>query len=154
MSQARPLAGKTRSPRSMVSGTPIRSKKETVSRLPNRASAGAKKSEELRTFCRNSSGRRMLVRLQRPLPVIRTFRCGFSIFSQTRTLNPACAAIPAAMIPAAPPPAMIRSKFLNSVKFSTKIKISECFFPVPEKIRRFAIPNSSKEDVKQKIIKD
>lgn len=80
-----------------------------VARLLNSANAVAKKSALVRTCSANSSGGRALVRLQRPLPVMRILRPAFSIFSITSTFLPFCAAVPAAIMPAAPAPMMITS---------------------------------------------
>ena len=89
--------------------TPIRSKKRIVARLLNSAKAGAKNSAFARTCSANSSAGRALVTLQRPLPVMRTLRPDFSIFSSSNTRNPLRAAVPAAIIPAAPAPTTITS---------------------------------------------
>ena len=60
-------------------------------------------------FSRNSSAGRALVRLQRPLPVMRILRPAFSIFSMRSTERPLMAAVPAAISPAAPAPITITS---------------------------------------------
>ncbi len=109
MSQALPLRGKTRSPRSMSSFTPIRSKKRIAARLLNSANAVAKNAAFVRTCEANSSGGRALVTLHRPLPVMRTLRPDFSIFSSSSTRSPLRAAVPAAIMPAAPAPTTITS---------------------------------------------
>jgi hypothetical protein len=59
-----------------------------------------------------SSKVRMLVRLHRPLPVIRSLRAGFSIFSSKTTLAPSIDALPAASSPAGPPPITAMSKLI------------------------------------------
>ena len=104
MSHALPLWGKTRSPRSMSSRTPCRSKKRMAARLLKAAKAGAKNAAFVRTCAANSSAGRAFVTLQRPFPVMRTLRPDFSIFSSSSTRQPRCAAVPAAIMPAAPPP--------------------------------------------------
>lgn len=89
--------------------TPWRSKKRIVARLLNSAKAGAKNSALVRTCEANSSAGRALVTLQRPLPVMRTLRPDFSIFSISSTRRPARAAVPAAIMPAAPAPTTMTS---------------------------------------------
>ena len=96
ISQARPLAGKLVL-RVRWSAERRSVRKKTVSGCRTVPAQGRKSRKKAR-LCRNSSGRRMLVRLQRPLPVIGLFSLRLFHLSRTRTLNPACAAIPAAMI--------------------------------------------------------
>jgi len=55
-------------------------------------------------FCMTFSGSQSFVKLQRPFPVIISFRRGLSFRSNTRTFEPHSAAVMAAIIPAAPPP--------------------------------------------------
>ena len=112
ISHAFPLEGKTLRPRSTVNGTPIRSKKRIVASLSNLWRADAKKSAPHRTLVRNSSSLHKFVRLQRPFPVMRTLRWGFSIRSHSSTFPPREAATPAAMMPAAPPPMTTVAKCL------------------------------------------
>ena len=58
------------------------------------------------------SAPQLLVKLHRPLPVMRTFRPGREFFSIMRTLSPLLRANPAAQSPAAPPPMIITSYFI------------------------------------------
>ncbi len=57
-----------------------------------------------------------LVMLQRPFPVIRSFRPGVRIFSSINTLPPNSAARPAANSPAGPAPITITLNFFMDCK--------------------------------------
>lgn len=119
MSPALSETGKTRLPRSVLSGTPSPSKKALVSAGMKRVSAPYRKRPLVGTFAMNSpiSGQ-SLVRLQRPLPVIESLRPQTGFFSNSVTRAPACAAAPAAIIPAAPPPITATCLISLSAKLS------------------------------------
>ena len=109
MSLALSETGNTRSPRSVLSGTPASSKNSFT------ASGGKAYSELLRkralvhTFSRNSCGALSFVTLHRPFPVMRSFFPVFPFGSRTVTESPRRAAVIAVISPAAPAPAIITS---------------------------------------------
>ena len=96
--------GKTRLPRSVLSGTPLSSNSAIISCGVKAVTALYRKRPFSGTLAINSSTEQLLVTLHRPLPVIITLRAGRGLRSMTVTACPCRAAAPAAMQPAAPPP--------------------------------------------------
>ena len=109
MSLALSLTGNTLLPRSVFSGTPSSSKKLMVHSASKPANELYIKRGLTGIFFICSSEGLLLVTLQRPLPVMRSFLPSFSFFSKSSTVLPKRAAFTAAKQPAAPPPIIIVS---------------------------------------------
>jgi hypothetical protein len=96
--------GKTRLPRSVFSLTPSPSKKEIVSAGDSALRAAYKNLGLRLTLSRKVFTSQSLVTLHRPLPVMASFFPRRPVCSYTVTDAPQDNAVPAAIIPAAPPP--------------------------------------------------
>ena len=101
---ARSLCGKTRLPRSILSGTPSLSKNAITSALSKARRLLLRNLPFPTTFLMMSGISSALVTLQRPFPVIIILRPTRGIFSSRVTLPPCSAAAAAAIIPAGPAP--------------------------------------------------
>ena len=112
MSNERSDTGKTRLPRSTLSGTPSDSKKAIVSRPSQREKALYKNRPLCGTWAKSSSQALSFVTLQRPFPVIFSFFPSRSFGSSSVTATPLRAAQIAAIIPEAPPPITNSSLFI------------------------------------------
>ena len=113
MSFALSDTGNTRLPRSVLSGTP-NSSKNAMARSGGKAVTALNKNFGFRgTFARKSRTAQAFVTLQRPFPVMRSLRPRRFCPSRSVTRAPASAAVPAAIIPAAPPPITITSALVS-----------------------------------------
>ncbi len=130
--------GNTRFPRSTLRGRPCASKKDITSRGGNADAALYKKRPLEGTEAISSCTSQSFVTLQRPLPVIINFRPGRAFFSTRQVRSPRAAAVPAASIPAAPPPITSASYvwltlvfihlFVNSVFIPDVLQVLEDLF--------------------------
>ena len=107
ISSARLSTGKNRPPRSKSILTPSSSMNPTSSVLKNCMKAWRRNLPLGPKASRNSSRGALLVRLQRPLPVMASLRPVWIFFSSRMVVAPAFAASPAAIRPDAPPPTTI-----------------------------------------------
>ena len=113
ISKERSDTGNTRFPRSTLSFTLFSSSRSITSWLLRRSRAEYKNRGLLMMLVIKVRSSQALVTLQRPLPVMPILRPTFSFFSNKRVRAPACAAFPAASIPAAPAPITITSYFMR-----------------------------------------
>ena len=113
MSNDFPLFGKTLSPRSVTSGTPLSSKNSKSSWLKNLAKLLRRNLLSEPIWLRNSFRGAIFVRLHLPFPVIRSLRPAWSIFSRRTTWRPSCEADMAAIMPEAPAPMIMALLFFK-----------------------------------------
>ena len=111
------LTGKIRPPRSSFNGTSNSSKKLLISQLKNLLNTLYKNLPLPGIFFTNSCNDAVFVTLQRPLPVINNFLPKRLFFSNNITSAPFCAALTAAMSPAAPPPTTITLRIIYLLFF-------------------------------------